>query len=567
MKLNSLFTSIMVLLCGQLLAAVPTAINYQGRLANAGGTVVPDGSYSIVFTIYDAASGGTSKWTETQSVTTSGGLFAVLLGSITPVTDTVFNGAERYLGVKVGADPELTPRKRLLSVPYADRVSTVNGSTGGAISGNIDLETSSAAAGNILKAGTPFIHNKGVNNTFVGLNAGNLTMSGTDNTIMGALALQNNLSGTQNTAIGVNSLRDNSSGNYNTAAGLNSLYHNTSGSGNAAYGHLALLNNLDGNSNSAFGKDALFSNISGDSNTATGFQALFYNTSSSNNTANGFQALLFNTGNDNTAVGFQALLFNSIGSSNSACGGQALNKNTIGDLNSAMGQSALANNIDGSENTAIGDLALFDNTSGTKNTAVGGFTMGGNFTGDGNTAIGYYANVSTDALVNATAIGFGALVDASNKIRLGNSAVSVIEGRVAYTFTSDRNQKENFQPVDGDEVLRKILGMSLTSWNYKNNDPKQFRHYGPVAQEFFAAFGDDGFGTCGDSISINSGDMAGIMMIAIQTLEKEKKLMKTENAGMKAENAELKARLEKVEATLLKIAGMVSSSDMQLGSK
>jgi hypothetical protein len=109
---------------------------------------------------------------------------------------------------------------------------------------------------------------------------------------------------------------------------------------------------------------------------------------------------------------------------------------------------------------------------------------------------------------------------------------------VPYTFTSDRNKKENFRPVDGEEVLRKIGGLSLTSWNYIGHDPEQFRHYGPVAQEFFAAFGHDGVGTVGTPTTINSGDMEGILMIAVQTLSKE--------------NAELKARIEALERSVEK---------------
>ena len=141
---------------------------------------------------------------------------------------------------------------------------------------------------------------------------------------------------------------------------------------------------------------------------------------------------------------------------------------------------------------------------------------------------------------NATAIGFGALVDASNKIRLGNSSVSVIEGQVAYTFTSDKNQKENFKPVDASEVLKKIGDFNLTSWNYIGQDGTQFRHYGPMAQDFYAAFGNDGVGTIGTPTTINTGDMAGILMLAVQALEKR-------TTDLQAENAELKARLDRLE--------------------
>jgi hypothetical protein len=91
---------------------------------------------------------------------------------------------------------------------------------------------------------------------------------------------------------------------------------------------------------------------------------------------------------------------------------------------------------------------------------------------------------------------------------------------VPFTAISDKTQKENFQPVDGEEVLGKIRGFELSSWNFIGHDPKKFRHYGPMAQDFFAAFGHDGVGKIGSETTINSGDLAGILMIAVQALEK-----------------------------------------------
>ena len=130
-----------------------------------------------------------------------------------------------------------------------------------------------------------------------------------------------------------------------------------------------------------------------------------------------------------------------------------------------------------------------------------------NTTGDLNTAIGFGANVSAGDLTNATATGNGAIVNASNKIRLGNAAVTVIEGEVGFTNLSDKTKKENFQPVDGEEVLEKIRGFELSSWNFIGHDPKGFRHYGPMAQDFFVAFGHDGLGQIGSETTINSGDL------------------------------------------------------------
>src|SRR5207249_4383798 len=198
-------------------------------------------------------------------------------------------------------------------------------------------------------------------------------------------------------------------------------------------------------------------------------------------------------------------------------------------------------------NTAIGFSALLSNTTGDNNTASGFDALFRNTTGIDNTAVGYGADVSTGGLSNATAIGSGAVVNASNKIRLGNTAVTVIEGQVAYTFISDATKKENFRPVNGEEVLKKIGQFNLTSWNFIGHDPQEFRHYGPMAQDLYAAFGHDEVGTIGTPTTINSGDMAGILMIAVQALEKRTAEQRAEVETLKAENASLKAHLEALE--------------------
>ena len=200
-------------------------------------------------------------------------------------------------------------------------------------------------------------------------------------------------------------------------------------------------------------------------------------------------------------------------------------------------------NTTGKANTASGSNALFSNTTGFYNTASGLNTLFSNTTGESNTAIGHFANVSAGNLTNATAIGATAVVNASNKIRLGNGGVTVIEGQVPFTAVSDKTKKENFQPVDGEAVLGKIRGFELSSWNFIGHDPKEFRHYGPMAQDFFAAFGQDGVGQIGSETTINSGDLAGILMIAVQALEKRTAELKQKEARI----AVLESRLEALE--------------------
>ena len=57
----------------------------------------------------------------------------------------------------------------------------------------------------------------------------------------------------------------------------------------------------------------------------------------------------------------------------------------------------------------------------------------------------------------------------------------------AFVTTSDRNAKENFTPVSPLEALNKVAALPITTWNFKSmNDD---RHMGPIAQDFYAAFG------------------------------------------------------------------------------
>jgi len=100
--------------------AVPQLVNYQGKVYQPSGAVVPDGAYKMAFSIYDVPTGGTAIWTETyDALQVKGSAFHVLLGSVNPIGASIFGSAERFLGVKLASDPELSPRQKVASVPYA----------------------------------------------------------------------------------------------------------------------------------------------------------------------------------------------------------------------------------------------------------------------------------------------------------------------------------------------------------------------------------------------------------------------------------------------------------------
>jgi hypothetical protein len=113
----------------------------------------------------------------------------------------------------------------------------------------------------------------GNSNTFLGLNAGNFTMTGDSNTAIGYNALHSNASGSINTAIGFAALPANTSGGGNTAIGSEALLSNTSGIGNTAIGLTALTDNSAGNDNTAIGYLALEHVSTGSNNIGIGFFA------------------------------------------------------------------------------------------------------------------------------------------------------------------------------------------------------------------------------------------------------------------------------------------------------
>ena len=94
-------------------AAIPKTSLIDGVLTSSGGSAAADGDYDIVFTIYDAASGGNATWTETAKVKVAGGRFSHPLGSVAAIdTAKLIAANAHWLALKVGSDPEL-PRQAL----------------------------------------------------------------------------------------------------------------------------------------------------------------------------------------------------------------------------------------------------------------------------------------------------------------------------------------------------------------------------------------------------------------------------------------------------------------------
>ncbi len=119
--------------------------------------------------------------------------------------------------------------------------------------------------------------------------------------------------------------------------------------------------------------------------------------------------------------------------------------------------------------------------------------------------------------------------------------------------TSDRDQKENFQPVNAEEVLDKIAKLPISTWNYKSNDDS-IRHMGPIAQDFRRAFE---LGQ--DDKTIAPVDTIGASLAAIQALNNQLKSKDDRIANLESELDQMNERMESLENAIEQLMNMQQS--------
>ncbi len=274
------------------------------------------------------------------------------------------------------------------------------------------------------------------------------------------------------------------------------------------------------------------------------------------------------SGNYATAIGYYA----DAGGNNAIAIGfysdaSGNNATALGDSTEASGNYTTAM---GSHTTASGNYAT---AMGSRTTADGNYStaMGSNTIASGNysTAMGSYASTnlkegafaigdkSTQTLLTIPVINQFRARFANGYFLYTNSAMStgasLESGASSWSSISDSTRKEKYQAANADAYLKRFRDLRLGSWSYIGDGK---RHLGPMAQEWFSAFGYDGIGTIGNDTTLASADVDGVLCIAIQALEKrtgdQKEIITKQEAelnelrfiiaGMKSELAELRNR-------------------------
>jgi hypothetical protein len=226
------------------------------------------------------------------------------------------------------------------------------------------------------------------------------------------------------------------------------------------------------------------------------------------------------------------------------------NTTALGLASFAMGYQSTAL---GSYSTALGYTANADGT--------GAVALGYRSTADADYSVAIGQRASTNGHAGAIVLSDGSTTDstqasANNQftvrsaggVRLFTNAtmttgVQVAAGGSSWVVISDRNRKEGFLNVNGEDILARVQQLSVSTWRYRDEEDRSTFHIGPMAQEWHRAFG-----FTADDHTINMSDFDGVNLASIQALAARTDRLQAENDQLRAQNQQLEARLQRLEA-------------------
>lgn len=143
----------------------------------------------------------------------------------------------------------------------------------------------------------------------------------------------------------------------------------------------------------------------------------------------------------------------------------------------------------------------------------------------------------------------------------GNTGCDLPAGSGTFSCSSSRTIKENFADVSRAEVLQRLRELPIQTWNF-TSAPAADRHLGPVAEDFFAAFG---LGTSESSIGVQ--DLAGIGLVGVQALADRSDAIDARVAALEAQNAALLKELSEAREAQAALMSRLENIESVFGAR
>ena len=471
-------------------ADIPPLISYQGQLSDSLNNPVPDGAYSLSFTMYSDPSGVSDIWScMDQTVQVTNGLFTYPIGESCALPHNLFaTNSPVWLGVAMGDGPDSAPLTQIMAVAYAFH--SLRADTAGYVSGSspahgwidagavVHLETigDTVGIGTVTPTakldvdgaintatwynidGNRFASDSGNGNVFVGVHAGQGN-AGISNTFIGYYAGVDN-TGHNNVFIGRATGQTNTEGEGNTFIGGSSGSANAGGDDNTCLGYRAGMS-ATGSNNTYLGRSA-GNSAAGFGNIYIGKDAGYYETGNNQlfiaNSSSPTPLIYGDFETHQVGMGTTSPLatFHAIGESGTAIRGEASGTmvSAIKGITASSGGSGVAGTASGLLGSGVSGFAtglhgkgVYGHAAEDSSYSVYGLTIGASSYGvyakaEGDSSYGVYAMAGGNSSygVYAKAEGnssHGVYAEATSSNGYGLHAVNAVdEGRAIYAEAS-----------------------------------------------------------------------------------------------------------------------------------
>jgi Chaperone of endosialidase len=298
--------------------------------------------------------------------------------------------------------------------------------------------------------------------------------------------------------LGIWGISEDGAGVYGSSSSGTGVYGEST-SGDGVSGFSSSKSGVYGESSSSYGVYGISSSISGVYGESTSGQGV------SGSSSRGYG--VYGISSSKSGV------YGKSSSSDGVIGSSISRAGVYGSSTSGQGVYGFSESSYGVSGRSPSSYGVYGRTSGTNSSGIRGETegdtLGYGVSGFSTAGIGVHGeSVNNTGVFGKSTNNYAAFFTGGS----GGTGACSYNGGADWSCTSDRNAKENFAPVDSVSILEAVAKLPITTWSMKG-DAQQTPHMGPVAQDFYAAFG------LGENdITINRADAQGVTLAAVQGL-------------------------------------------------